>query len=217
MGLINVPNTFSANTTIASSQVNSNFTTIYNEFNGNIAAANLASNAVTTAKIADDNVTAAKIADGAIDAAAKISAGVVASEKLGATIAVRAYRNAAFNVGSGPAKVSLDTENFDTGSDFASGTFTAPVTGYYQVNAVLSASNVDANGSLLCYIYVNGSAYAMNRDYSTSASDDLRVHVSTLAAVTAAQTIEMYQDCSTTETGSTGGTATWMSVHFVGV
>lgn len=66
MGIISVPSTFSSNTTISSSQVNSNFSTIYNEFNGSIAAANLATDAVTTAKIAADAVTSAKIADGAI-------------------------------------------------------------------------------------------------------------------------------------------------------
>ena len=66
MSIINKPNTFSPNTTIGSSQVNSNFDTLYNDYNGSISAANLASNAVTTAKIADANVTTAKIADGAV-------------------------------------------------------------------------------------------------------------------------------------------------------
>ena len=69
MGVINLPTTFSPNTTISSSEVNSNFTTIYNEFNGSIAAANLATDSVTTAKIADSNVTTAKIADDAVTAA----------------------------------------------------------------------------------------------------------------------------------------------------
>ena len=43
------------------SQVNNPLTTIYNEFNGNITAANLASNAVTTPKLADASVTNAKV------------------------------------------------------------------------------------------------------------------------------------------------------------
>ena len=43
------------------SQVNNPLTTIYNEFNGNITAANLASNAVTTPKLADASVTADKL------------------------------------------------------------------------------------------------------------------------------------------------------------
>lgn len=81
MGTIAVPNTFSPNTTISSSQVNSNFSTIYNEFNGNIAAANLATGAVTTAKIADSNVTTAKIADSNVTTA-KIADGAVTAPKI---------------------------------------------------------------------------------------------------------------------------------------
>ena len=82
MSIVNKPFTFSPNTSISSSQMNSNFDDLYDDYNGGISAANLANNAVTTDKIADDNVTAAKIADGAIDAAAKISTGVVTPEKL---------------------------------------------------------------------------------------------------------------------------------------
>lgn len=85
MAVIAIPNTFSANTTISSSQVNSNFSTIYNEFNGNIQAANLATDAVTTAKIADSNVTTAKINDSAVTTA-KIADTNITYAKLLATI-----------------------------------------------------------------------------------------------------------------------------------
>lgn len=68
MTTISKPNTFSANTTIASSEINANFDTIYNDYNGSISAVNLASGAVTTAKIADSNVTTAKVANDAITA-----------------------------------------------------------------------------------------------------------------------------------------------------
>lgn len=63
MGTITIPNSFSSGTTIKSSEVNANFTTVANAINGNLDANNLASGAVTTAKIADSNVTTAKIAD----------------------------------------------------------------------------------------------------------------------------------------------------------
>lgn len=42
-GTVSIPYSFSPNTTIQSSQVNSNFSTIYNEFNGNIGDANVGS------------------------------------------------------------------------------------------------------------------------------------------------------------------------------
>lgn len=66
MANIAKPNTFSANTTISSSQVNDNFDTIYDEFNGNISEANLADNAVTEDKVASNAVTTPKIADTAV-------------------------------------------------------------------------------------------------------------------------------------------------------
>lgn len=69
MAIVNKPNTFSSNTTISSSEVNSNFDTLYNEFNGSISAANLADDAVTSAKIADDSIDTLNVKDGAITGA----------------------------------------------------------------------------------------------------------------------------------------------------
>jgi hypothetical protein len=63
MATISKPHTFSPNTTASSSQVNADFDTIYNDYNGSINASNLATGAVSTAKIADDAVTTAKILD----------------------------------------------------------------------------------------------------------------------------------------------------------
>lgn len=49
MSTIALPNTFTSGTTIQSAQVNSNFTTIYNDYNGNITNANIASGAAIAA------------------------------------------------------------------------------------------------------------------------------------------------------------------------
>ena len=57
MGLISAPNTFTAGTTALASQVNSNFSTIYNEFNGNITNTNIspaAAIALTKISLSDD-------------------------------------------------------------------------------------------------------------------------------------------------------------------
>lgn len=69
MSTIAKPHTFSPNTTISSSQVNADFDTLYNDYNGSIDASNLATSAVSTAKIADSAVTTAKIADSNVTAA----------------------------------------------------------------------------------------------------------------------------------------------------
>ena len=43
--------------------------------------------------------------------------------------------------------VVLDSEYFDVGDDFASNTFTAPVDGYYQLNATINIQNGDISAS----------------------------------------------------------------------
>jgi hypothetical protein len=66
MTVVSKPYTFSPNTVASSSQVNANFDTLYNDYNGGISAANIASSAITTAKIADDAITTAKLADSSV-------------------------------------------------------------------------------------------------------------------------------------------------------
>lgn len=134
---------------------------------------------------------------------------------LGRPIACRAYRDAAFTIGS-LAKVVLDTENYDLGSDFATGTFTAPVTGYYQVNAVLGAVNVADANQVLARIYVNGSAAARATGISSYASGDPSVAVGDLVYAEAGQTIELWAEGSASVNGSVGTSSTFMSVYFVG-
>lgn len=69
MGLIAVPNTFSAGELIIAAEHNQNFTTIYSEFNGNISNANISDTAAivdtklaTIATLAKVNVTALIVA-----------------------------------------------------------------------------------------------------------------------------------------------------------
>jgi hypothetical protein len=54
------------------------------------------------------------------------------------------------NISSG-ANITFDTENFDTNADFASNTFTAPVTGKYQLNLQLRLGEID---SAAAYVFV---------------------------------------------------------------
>lgn len=65
-----------------------------------------------------------------------------------------AYRNAAANTGNAAfAQVVFDTELFDTGGNFASGTFTAPVAGFYHFDSGL---NVTTGTTNIIAIYKNG-------------------------------------------------------------
>lgn len=63
MALINKPHNFVPNTTIVASEANDNFDKIYNEFNGNIGANNLADGSVTSGKLASKAVTSNKLAN----------------------------------------------------------------------------------------------------------------------------------------------------------
>ena len=57
-------------------------------------------------------------------------------------------------------KITLDTETFDTNSNFASNRFTPTVAGYYQVNFTGTNSASGNNGYWAYHaIYKNGSAY----------------------------------------------------------
>lgn len=67
MGVVAIPNTFSNGSIFDAPQVNTNFSTIYNEFNGNIDNANIKSGAnIDAAKLLNASVLTAKIADLAI-------------------------------------------------------------------------------------------------------------------------------------------------------
>jgi hypothetical protein len=55
-------------------------------------------------------------------------------------------------------KVTFNTEEFDTASNFASDRFTPTTAGYYQVNSTIAANAGSAGDSYMAF-YKNGSAY----------------------------------------------------------
>jgi hypothetical protein len=60
-------------------------------------------------------------------------------------------------------KATLDTEVYDTNSNFASSRFTPTVAGYYQINFTPNTGSANNNGFIHGgAIYKNGSAYAQN-------------------------------------------------------
>ncbi len=177
MAIVNKPNTFSGNTTISSSEINSNFDTLYNEFNGSISAANLADDAVTAAKLADNAVVTANITDATITPV-----------KWTNPYKFRARRTSALSLtASTHTKIVFDTEDFDSNSNFASGTYTAPVAGFYQFNARFSASHTV---QILITLYKNGSAY--QRGGHELSNGTTGVTYSDIIQLAANDTIDMY-------------------------
>ena len=78
----------------------------------------------------------------------------------------KAYRNAAANAGSSPTytKVVFDTELYDTNNNFASGTYTAPVTGFYQFSWCIGFAVTSGNSATA--LYLNGATHAWGNEVS---------------------------------------------------
>ena len=62
--------------------------------------------------------------------------------------------------------ITFDTEHFDQNGDFSSNTFTAPVTGKYQLNALVRLSNLDSASD---YYYLQ--VVTSNRAYLSAIID----------------------------------------------
>lgn len=210
MGTIIKPNDFTASTTIDSSDVNDNFDTIYDEFNGNITAANLATNAVATAKIADSAVTTAKINDGAVTVA-----------KVTMPYKFYVYRSAASNSSNSLTVVPFDTKVFDIGTNVDvvtnKGRFTAPVTGHYWFSA--GVGNTVAAGFVSVQLMKNGSSVTQLQTFVVgSQSGSGSVHSgSTLIALTAADYVEIGFIGGSGSVIQVGQGACWFTGHLVSV
>lgn len=153
-----------------------------------------------------------------------IANGVITSEHLNATIAARAYRNAALSINSsgGEDKVPFDVENYDLGSNFSTvtGTFTAPRAGIYHVDAQVTINDLDAaTDNALVHIKVNGSDVIVNRVYNSAANGDPRPNLSDTILLAASDTVEVYANHSSataSESVGTGTTNTYLAIYFVG-
>jgi hypothetical protein len=97
--------------------------------------------------------------------------------------AFSAYSTLSQTLASGtPTKITLDTELYDTNSNFASSRFTPTVAGYYQINFT-STNSASGNNGLWLYdaIYKNGSAYI--GAYSVFPSGNIQNFSNTLSQV----------------------------------
>ena len=73
-------------------------------------------------------------------------------------------------------KITFDTEEFDTNSNFASSRFTPTVAGYYQINGVTNAgASAAAITRSMVQIYKNGSGYKYGNDLSPASSNGVVV------------------------------------------
>jgi len=90
--------------------------------------------------------------------------------------------------------IAMGTEIFDVGSNFASSTFTAPVTGKYQLNLSLYMTTVDTGASYVLVGIVTSNRSYINIVSPKYASDPayLTQNISTLADMDAGDTAYVY-------------------------
>jgi hypothetical protein len=140
----------------------------------------------------------------------------VSSEKLAATIACRAHRAGAFTY-STEADIVFDTEDFDLGGNFntSTGRFTAPVTGYYHVNANLSSSNLGDAEQIILRICVNGVSVALATAVGSSAGSDPRISTADIVFLNAGEEIKATATSSASTDGN-GASNTFIAIAFIG-
>jgi hypothetical protein len=93
-------------------------------------------------------------------------------------------------------KVVFDTERFDTNSNFATGTYTAPVTGFYQINTYLIStfSGGTTGVTYIAAIYVNGAEVRRSDAVSTGGVTfaTMTSQISDIIQLTATNTVDVY-------------------------
>ena len=128
--------------------------------------------------------------------------------------AFSAYATSDLTVSSGTiTKATLDVEEFDTNSNFASSRFTPTVAGYYQINAGITLVATGGMTNQNVYIYKNGSQYKLV--YYRATPSDLLATVSTVVYCNGTTDyIELYGRIAGSASiyfGSNGTSGTWMN------
>lgn len=131
MSLISIPFTFTVGAVIVASQHNSNFSTIYSDYNGNIQDANIASNAAISDNKLAQITSAGKVSGAALTSLASIppGAGVIPSANISFPVPtsvslpyIKCSNTQSSGTGGGTATsgswltVPLNTKDTDTGS-----------------------------------------------------------------------------------------------------
>jgi hypothetical protein len=105
-------------------------------------------------------------------------------------------------------KVAIDTENFDTNSNFdtSNNRFTPTVAGYYQVNGGVRASVATTFTQFNSFIYKNGSEICRTQLVASLAASNSQLFVNTIVYMNGTTDyLELYGSVSGT------GTATFVS------
>jgi hypothetical protein len=129
--------------------------------------------------------------------------------------AFNAYLNSAQTVTGGTfTKATLDVEEFDTNSNFASSRFTPTIAGYYQINTLLRFVTTVSLSNITNSIYKNGAEYKRVQLNGVTFTADINLSNSCVVYLNGSTDyIELYGFTSGSGTLSFGGgtSATSMS------
>ena len=171
----------------------------------------LLDDAVETDSIQDDAVTTPKIADGAVE-----------SEKLQMTCGFMAVITAGQNVADQTSTlVNFGTEIFDTGGNYDTSTkaFTAPVTGYYKVDAAVLMSDITDSRYADIQLKVNGAIVRRRRATTAGTSAEPNANISCMVYMTSGQalTCAVLHNSGGTEAINGNQDFSYFSAYLVGV
>jgi len=108
-----------------------------------------------------------------------------------------------------PTKVLFQTEEFDTAGNFASSIFTAPVSGYYQINSCVTLDS--APTAFVITIRVQGNPYKQN----AYEAGDRAASASSLVYMLAGNSLEIYVTVAGTPNTVATSTDTWVNGYLV--
>lgn len=130
---------FASATTALSSEVNTDFNTLYDDYNGNVNSSNIATDGVATANITDLNVTTGKLAANAVTTA-KITDANVTLAKLAVGAVVN---NVASDTDASGATVTSESTIMTLGSITLSGTSVYLFAGVHARAATLTSGTTN--------------------------------------------------------------------------
>lgn len=121
----------------------------------------------------------------------------------------RVYKSASQANSTSLAKVTFDSETFDTGGNFASSTFTAPATGYYEFIVRLNAtSGTTSDNQVFAYLYKNGlvgTEIGRAASFGTNSGDTESAHIHEVVHLNAGDTVEVYWVATSASSTIEGG------------
>ena len=175
----------------------------------------------TTIQVSSDDVL---IVDTAGNEALKIDASGQVTKSLQCAFLVQKNTDQTNLAVGSYQDITFQLERFDIGGNFASNTFTAPVTGKYQLNLNVRIDNQDTDSSYtLLYLTTSNRGYYHVLD-TTAYSSDLAYHAFSICTIadmdandTANSSILVAGGSAQADIiGGTGDPVTWMSGYLLG-